>query len=180
MQESIEIRPATLEDIEGIHAIYAHEVARGTASFELVAPDVEEIRRRFEGLKDGAYPYLVAAGQDNVVVGYAYAGPYRTRPGYRFSVENSVYVADGARRRGIATHLLDAIITECEFLGFRQMVAIVGDSAHLASIELHRKAGFRLVGNIENVGYKFERWLDSVIMQRALGPGATTAPDPRT
>jgi phosphinothricin acetyltransferase len=180
MQESIEIRPATPEDIEGVHAIYAHEVARGTASFELVPPDIEEIRRRFQSLKDGGYPYLVAVGENDAVVGYAYAGPYRTRPGYRFSVENSVYVAEGAQRRGIATRLLDAIITECELLGFRQMVAIIGDSAHLASIELHRKAGFRLVGNIENVGYKFERWLDSVIMQRALGPGATTAPDPRT
>jgi phosphinothricin acetyltransferase len=180
MQESIEIRPAAPEDIKGVHAIYAREVAEGTASFELVAPDVEEIRRRFQSLKTGGYPYLVAAGEDDAVVGYAYAGPYRTRPGYRFSVENSVYVADGARRHGIATRLLDALITECELLGFRQMVAIIGDSAHLASIELHRKAGFRLVGNIENVGYKFERWLDSVIMQRALGPGATTAPDPRT
>ncbi len=180
MQESIEIRPAAREDIEGVHAIYAREVAFGTASFELVPPDIEEIRQRFGSLKGGGFPYLVAAGEDGAVVGYAYAGPYRTRPAYRFSVENSVYVADRARRCGIASRLLDALITECELLGFRQMVAIIGDSAHVASIELHRKAGFRLVGNIENVGYKFERWLDSVIMQRALGPGAGTTPDPRT
>ena len=180
MQESTEIRPAAPEDIEGVHAIYAREVTCGTASFELVPPDIEEIRRRLESFKGGGYPYLVAVGEEGAVLGYAYAGPYRTRPGYRFSVENSVYVADRARRLGIGSRLLDALITECELRGFRQMVAIIGDSAHLASIELHRKAGFRLVGNIENIGYKFERWLDSVIMQRALGPGAGTDPAPRT
>ncbi len=179
LQESVEIRSAAPADIEGVHAIYALEVAQGTASFELIPPDIEEIRRRFETLKGGGYPYLVAAGESGAVVGYAYAGPYRTRPAYQFSIENSVYVADRARRSGIASRLLDALITECELLGFRQMVAIIGDSTHVASIELHRKAGFRLVGNLENVGYKFERWLDSVIMQRALGPGASTAPDPR-
>lgn len=167
MPQAVETRPATEDDIGPICEIYAQEVTQGTASFELEPPDLKEMRRRFHRLLEKGYPYL-AATLSGRVAGYAYAGPYRARPAYRYTVEDSVYVAPWARRRGVAARLLDALIAECETREFRQMVAVIGDSAHLASIELHRKAGFRLVGTLENVGFKFERWLDTVIMQRAL------------
>lgn len=177
MSKDIRVRPATEEDMKAIQEIYAHEVTQGTASFELVPPGLDEMRRRFQGLVEAGYPYLVASLSAGIA-GYAYAGPYRTRPAYRHTVENSVYVASWARRRGVGSRLLAGLISESEALRFRQMIAVIGDSAHLASIELHRKAGFRLVGTLQDVGYKFERWLDTVIMQRALGPGATTGPSP--
>jgi phosphinothricin acetyltransferase len=126
-------------------------------------------------LLDGGYPYF-AAEIDGAVVGYAYAGPYRPRPAYRWTVEDSIYIDSQAHRRGIGRMLLDRLMTESTARGFRQMIAVIGDSAQTASIELHRAAGFRHVGAIENVGFKFGRWLDSVIMQRALGPGAATLP----
>ena len=165
------IRAAEEADVEGIHAIYCHEVLEGTASFELEPPTVEEMRRRFANVREAGFPYLVATLGDRVA-GYAYVIAYRPRPAYRYTVENSVYVARWARRRGVAAALLEGLVAECERLGFRQMVAVIGDSAHVASIELHRKLGFRMVGTLENVGYKFEKWLDTVIMQRPLGAGA--------
>ncbi len=177
MSKDIHVRPASGDDMKAIQEIYAHEVTRGTASFELLPPGLDEMRRRYQGLVEAGYPYLVASMSDRIA-GYAYAGPYRTRPAYRHTVENSVYVAPWAQRRGVGSRLLEALILDCEALRFRQMVAVIGDSAHLASIELHRKAGFRLVGTLQDVGYKFERWLDTVIMQRALGPGAATGPSP--
>jgi len=131
--------------------------------------------RRQHVLLDGRFPYLVAE-LDGTIAGYAYAGPYRARPAYRFSVEDSVYVAPDAHRRGVGRALLDRLIAESETRGFRQMIAVIGDSAQLPSIELHRAAGFRLIGNIEAVGFKFGRWLDSVLMQRPLGPGAGAMP----
>ena len=130
---------------------------------------------RYEALRSGGYPYLVAQ-LEGEIMGYAYAGPYRARPAYRWSVEDSIYVAPAAQRRGIGRALLDRLIVEAERGGFRQMIAIIGDSANVGSIELHRAAGFRLVGTFDNVGFKFGRWLDSVLMQRPLGTGATTAP----
>ncbi len=169
------IRTATPADIPAITRIYAHAVAHGTASFEIVSPDEAEMAHRQRTLLDGGYPYI-AATSDGTLLGYAYAGPYRPRVAYRFSVEDSIYIDPQAQRRGIGRLLLDRLIAESEQRGFRQMIAVIGDSAQTASIELHRAAGFRLIGNIENVGYKFDRWLDSVLMQRALGPGATTAP----
>jgi L-amino acid N-acyltransferase YncA len=169
------IRPAGAADIPAITRIYAHAVRHGTASFELEPPDEAEMARRQQALIAGGYPYL-AATADEAVLAYAYAGAYRARPAYRFSVEDSVYVAPQAQRRGIGRGLLDRLIGEAEQRGFRQMIAVIGDSAQTASIELHRAAGFRLIGAIENVGFKFDRWLDTVLMQRALGPGATTKP----
>ncbi len=162
-----------------IQAIYAAEVTGGTASFELDPPSLEEMRRRRDALVNNGYPYLVAVTDEPALVGYAYAGPYRPRPGYRFTVEDSVYVAPPARRRGVAGQLLKALIEECEKRRFRQMIAVIGDSAHLASIRLHETAGFRHIGTLSNVGFKFQRWLDTVIMQRALGPGATSLPNPK-
>jgi L-amino acid N-acyltransferase YncA len=169
------IRAAGAADIPAITRIYAHAVRHGTASFELEPPDEAEMARRQRVLLEGGFPYLVAE-LDGAVAGYAYAGPYRARPAYRFSVEDSVYVAAAAHRRGVGRALLETLIVEAEARGFRQMIAVIGDSAQAPSIELHRAAGFRLIGAIESVGFKFDRWLDSVLMQRALGPGASTAP----
>jgi phosphinothricin acetyltransferase len=172
---SLSIRPAAVSDIPAITRIYAHAVEFGTASFELTPPDEAEMTRRMQALFDGGFPYLVAE-VDGAVAGYAYAGPYRTRPAYRFTVENSVYIDPTAQRRGLGRALLERLIAESERRGFRLMVAVIGDSAQTASIELHRALGFEMVGTFNNVGYKFDRWLDSVLMQRALGPGATTKP----
>jgi L-amino acid N-acyltransferase YncA len=169
------IRPATPADIPAITRIYAHAVRHGTASFELEPPDEAEMTRRQRALLDGGYPYLVAE-TDGVVAGYAYAGAYRARPAYRFSVENSIYIAPGMHRRGIGRMLLDRLIAECEARGYRLMIAVIGDSAQAPSIELHRGAGFALVGALEGVGYKFDRWLDTVLMQRPLGNGRSAPP----
>ena len=173
---AVSIRPATPADIPAITRIYAHAVQQGTASFELEPPDEAEMARRQRTLLDGGYPYIVAE-IDGTLAGYAYAGPFRPRPAYRFSVEDSIYVDPNAQRRGVGRVLLKHLIEECERRGFRQMIAVIGDSAQTASIQLHRTLGFRMIGAVENVGYKFGRWLDSVNMQRALGAGATTKPD---
>jgi L-amino acid N-acyltransferase YncA len=172
---SVSIRPATPADIPAITRIYAHAVRHGTASFEFEPPDEAEMTRRQRALLDGGYPYLVAE-DGGAVLGYAYAGPYRTRPAYRYTVENSVYIAPDAHRRGIGRALLKALIAQCEARNYRLMIAVIGDSAQTPSIELHRAAGFKLVGAFESVGYKFERWLDSVLMQRPLGKGSSAPP----
>jgi L-amino acid N-acyltransferase YncA len=169
------VRPATPADIPAITRIYAHAVRHGTASFELEPPDEAEMARRQRALLDGGYPYLVAE-LDGTLMGYAYAGPYRTRPAYRYTVENSVYIAPQAHRRGIGRALLDRLIADCEARGYRLMIAVIGDSAQAPSIELHRAAGFKMVGAFEAVGYKFDRWLDSVLMQRPLGKGSSAPP----
>jgi phosphinothricin acetyltransferase len=172
---TVAVRPATRADIPAITRIYAHAVDHGTASFELTAPDQAEMTRRFNELTTNGFPYLVAA-VDGAVIGYAYAGPYRTRPAYRFTVENSVYVAHDSQRRGVGKALLQALIEACTEKGFRLMVAVIGDSNQAASIGLHEAADFEHVGAFKNIGYKFDRWLDTVLMQRALGPGATKPP----
>lgn len=169
------IRDATPADIPAITRIYAEAVRHGTASFELEPPDEAEMARRMQTLQQGGFPYI-AAELDGALAGYAYAGPYRPRRAYRFSVEDSIYIDAKAQRRGLGRALLQRLIEECERRGFRQMIAVIGDSAQTPSIELHRAAGFRMIGNVETVGFKFDRWLDTVLMQRALGPGATTKP----
>jgi phosphinothricin acetyltransferase len=171
----IPIRPAGLRDIAAITRIYDHAVRHGTASFETEPPDEQEMVRRYEALRDGRYPYLVAE-LGGTIAGYAYAAPYRARPAYDWSVENSIYIAPQSQRRGIGRALLEQLIVAAQERGFRQMIAIIGDSANAASIELHRAAGFRMVGTFDNVGFKFGRWLDSVLMQRPLGQGAETMP----
>jgi phosphinothricin acetyltransferase len=167
------IRPARPEDLAAITTIYADAVRNGTASFELEPPDEREMARRFAHLRDGGFPYLVAETTGDVA-GYAYAAPYRTRPAYRFTVEDSIYIAPDRQRRGIGRALLDALIEETQASGFRQMIAVIGDSNQPASIGLHAAAGFRLVGTFEAVGFKFDRWLDTVLMQRALAPATPT------
>ena len=172
---TIPIRPAGRRDIAAITRIYEHAVRHGTASFEIEPPDEKEIARRYEALRAGSYPYLVAE-LGGAIAGYAYAGPYRARPAYHWSVEDSIYIAPQSQRRGIGRALLEQLIVEAEAGGFRQMIAVIGDSTNAGSIELHRAAGFRMVGTFDNVGFKFGRWLDSVLMQRTLGKGATAAP----
>ena len=171
----IAVRPATPADIPAVTRIYAHAVLHGTATFELDPPDEAEMTRRMQALLDGSFPYIVAEN-GGALAGYAYAGPYRARPAYRFTVEDSIYVDPGTHRRGLGRALLARLIDESERRGYRQMIAVIGDSANAPSIEVHRALGFRMVGNFENVGFKFGRWLDSVLMQRELGPGAKTTP----
>ncbi len=172
---SLEIRPAIVADLPFITDIYADAVRVGTATFELVPPELAEMTRRFQALTDGGFPYL-AAVLEGRVAGYAYAGPYRPRPAYRFTVENSVYLRPAIHRRGVGLQLLQRLIVECEARGFRQMIAVIGDSANAASIGVHAACGFRMIGTHPNVGLKFGRWLDTVMMQRELGEGAGTVP----
>jgi phosphinothricin acetyltransferase len=169
------IRPASAADIPAITAIYRPAVLTGTASFEVEPPGEDEMRRRFEAITGGGYPYLVAE-LDGRVAGYAYASAYRTRPGYLYTVENSVYVAPDAQGNGVGRALLAPLIAACTEQGYRLMVAVIGDSANLASITLHRRAGFAHCGTIHSVGFKFGRWLDSVIMELPLGEGAKSTP----
>jgi phosphinothricin acetyltransferase len=172
----ISIRSSTADDIPAITRIYAHAVEYGTASFELNPPNEAEMARRQRALFDGGYPYIVAEA-GGTILGYAYAGPFRPRPAYRHSVEDSVYVAPQAHRRGIGRALLDALILRCTEAGFRQMIAVIGDSTlQASSIGLHVALGFQLVGTLDAVGYKHGRWLDSVYMQRPLGAGASKEP----
>jgi L-amino acid N-acyltransferase YncA len=169
------LRPATSADVPAITAIYRPAVLHGTASFEQEPPTEAEMLRRFEAITGAGYPYFVAEF-DGRVVGYTYASAYRTRPAYRFTVENSVYIALDAQGKGVGRALLGTLIDACTAKGFRLMVAVIGDSANFASITLHRRAGFTFCGTIHSVGYKFDRWLDSVIMQLPLGGGDTSAP----
>jgi L-amino acid N-acyltransferase YncA len=172
---SAEIRPATEADLPFVTEIYEHAVLCGTATFELIPPDLAEMTRRFKALMDGGFPYFVGALEGRVV-GYAYAGPYRLRPAYRFTVENSVYLRPAIHRRGIGLQLMLRLISECEARGYRQMIAVIGDSANAGSIGVHTRTGFQMIGTHPNVGLKFGRWLDTVMMQRALGEGAATVP----
>jgi phosphinothricin acetyltransferase len=173
------IRPASPADIPAIARIYALAVNEGTASFEIDPPDEAEMQRRHRALVDGGYPYVVAE-RDGALLGYAYAGPFRPRLAYRHSVEDSVYVAPQAHHQGIGRALLDVLIVRSAEAGFRQMIAVIGDSTlQAASIGLHASAGFRMIGVLDAVGYKHGRWLDSVYMQRALGSGAAEPPERR-
>ena len=175
MLMTVLIRPAHDDDIDAIAAIYADAVLHGTASFELDPPDVREMAARRAALIDKGFPYLVAERADRLL-GFAYAGPYRPRPAYAFTVEDSVYVAPDAHRSGAGRALLAKLISVCADKGFRQMVAVIGDSLSAPSIGLHQTLGFVHVGTVRNVGFKKGRWLDQVIMQRDLGAGAATPP----
>jgi len=172
------IRLAEAKDVPAIQAIYAHHVLHGIASFEEEPPDQAEMARRMADVRARGLPYLVAEDRpgSGAILGYAYAGPYRARPAYRFTLEDSVYVLPGEGGKGIGSALLGALIGQCENLGYRQMVAVIGDSANAGSIRLHARHGFREVGVLHSVGFKHGRWIDSVYMQRPLGAGDTTLP----
>jgi L-amino acid N-acyltransferase YncA len=172
---NITLRAASAEDASAIASIYRAAVLEGTASFEIDPPDTTEVVRRMRAVLDAGYPYLVADDQ-GAVAGYGYLSAYRPRPAYRWSVENSIYVAENQHGRGIGRQILTALIAEATARGYRQMIAVIGDSANIASTSLHRKCGFQFCGTVHAVGFKSGRWLDSVTMQRALGDGDTSPP----
>jgi len=169
------VRDAAQGDFPAIQSIYAHHVLHGLASFEEVPPDLEEMQRRFRDIVGRRLPYLVA-GESDEVLGYGYCAPYRARSAYRYALENSVYVREDRRGRGVGSRLLAELIERCARLGYRQMIAVIGDSANAASIALHARHGFVRAGTLRSVGYKFGRWVDSLLMQRPLGAGDGTPP----
>ncbi len=169
------VREAVAADIAAIQAIYAQHVSRGLASFEIEPPGVAEVTERWRAVVARGLPYRVLEA-DGVIQGFAYAAPYRARAGYRYTVEDSVYVAMDAMGLGHGRKLLAAVIEASTAAGMRQMIAVIGDSANAASIALHRKLGFRHAGTLVAAGYKMGRWIDSVLMQRALGEGDATLP----
>jgi L-amino acid N-acyltransferase YncA len=173
--EAVKIRPAKPRDMATIQAIYAHNVRHGLASFEEEPPDEREMTRRRARIVKAGLPYLIAetAGQ---VAGYCYAAPFHHRSAYRYTLENSVYVSPQFLRCGIGSRLLEALIAQCTELGYRQMIAVIGDTANAASINLHRRAGFEMAGTLAAAGFKFGRWVDSVYMQRSLGEGGRSQP----
>lgn len=170
----MEIRPVDPADLPQIQAIYADHVINGFASFEEEAPDLAEMQRRHAELTGKGFPYLVAAEPDGKVLGYAYAGPFRPRRAYRFTLENSIYLRRDAAGRGLGQKLLAALIEAATAWGGRQMMAVIGDSGNTASIRLHTKLGFQHAGLSRSVGWKHGRWLDSVLMQLPLGDGDST------
>ncbi len=195
----IEIRLATVDDVPAMLAIYAHHVQHGLATFEEIVPDRDDFSRRWQSVAAAGLPWLVAigaigaAGQGEVrqgegsqaagvdagaqVLGYAYAAPYRARSAYRFTLEDSIYIRDGLRGRGVGRKLLTELLVRCESGPWRQMMAVIGDSANAASLGLHRTVGFVDAGVQRAVGFKFGRWVDTVQMQRPLGTGDATLPD---
>ncbi|HVH78089.1 MAG TPA: GNAT family N-acetyltransferase [Stellaceae bacterium] len=170
------IRPSRDDDIAAIAAIYGHHVLHGVASFEEVPPTVEEMARRRAVIIERDLPYLVGE-RDRKVVGYCYAGPYRPRIGYRFSVEDSIYIHPDEVVRGIGRALLGEVIDRVTAQGYRQMIAVIGGSETIGSIRLHAALGFANIGLFPGIGFKFGRWIDSVYMQRPLGPGNTVLPE---
>jgi phosphinothricin acetyltransferase len=177
---ALRVRDSQDSDLPRIHAIYSHHVRTGLGSFEETPPDLAEMSRRRADILSRGLPYLVAEladpGIPGGIAGYAYVGPYRPRSAYRYSVEDSIYTAPEAQRRGVGRLLLDELIRRCTALGYRQMVAVIGDSANHGSIGVHEAAGFRKVAVLPAIGLKFGRWVDSVMMQRPLGEGQTTLP----
>ncbi len=169
------VRDATEADMDSVRRIYAHHVLHGQASFETEPPALDEMLRRRQAVLAADLPYLVAE-TDGTVVGYCYATIYRPRPAYRHTLENSVYVQDGLHGRGIGVALMTELLTRCEQGPWRQMLAVIGDSQNAGSIALHRRMGFEPAGLLRDVGFKHGRWLDSVLMQRALGDGSRTKP----
>ena len=171
------IRPATPQDLPEIQAIYAHHVLHGTGTFEEVPPSVEEIAARHAAVLARGWCWLVAADATGVV-GYAYIAQIRDRSAYRYCAENAVYVRDDVRGQGVGKALVSALIDEATARGFRQMIAVIGDSENVGSIGVHSSLGFRHIGTLRSVGCKFGRWLDAVYMQRGLGPGDAAPPPP--
>lgn len=170
------VRDSEPADIPAITAIYAHSVMTSLATFDEQPPSVEEMRQRRADIVDIGLPFLVAAGDNGQILGYAYAAAFRRRTGYRFTLEDSIYIERSMTHRGIGTALLTALIERCAAAGYRQMVAVIADTEHGASIGLHEKLGFKMIGVMPAIGFKFRRWIDVVLMQRALGSGAANVP----
>ena len=164
------LRPAATDDVPAMQEIYAYHVLHGLASFEEEPPSAAELRRRYDDVCGRGLPWL-AADFGGVVLGYGYCAPYRTRSAYRYSLEDSVYVRHGSEGRGVGSAILGELIRRVADAGYRQVIAVIGDSSHAPSINLHARFGFLRVGTLRSVGFKFGRWVDSVIMQRPLGPG---------
>lgn len=162
--------------MDAVTEIYRHHVLHSPATFELVPPTLDEMLARYRAIREGDYVYLVAE-QGGEIAGYAYVSAYRARPAYRFTVENSVYVRPGFERRGLGRRLLRTLLQECKKRPFRQVIAVIGDSENIASIELHRGLGFEFIGTFKAVGFKFGRWIDTVLMQKEIGEGAHTKPE---
>lgn len=169
------VRPAALQDLPAIQSIYAYHVLHGLASFEEEAPPLEEMRRRFEDVTGRGLPYLVAEEQGEIL-GYGYCTLYRSRSAYRFTLEDSLYVNQGKQGKGIGKAVLGELIVCCEVLNYRQIIAVIGDSANAASIAVHASLGFVRAGNLRSTGYKLGRWVDSVLMQLPLGEGDGSKP----
>lgn len=176
MDQGLIIRTATADDAEALAAIYADAVLHGSGTFEEIPPSPEEMARRLVAVREKGLPYLVAELEGRVA-GYAYASPFRPRTGYRYAAEDSVYVAPWAKGRGLGRTLLTPVIAECERLGLRQLMAVIGGSENAPSIALHRSLGFELKGVMTGVGFKLGRWMDIVMMQKALNGGASAPPD---
>jgi phosphinothricin acetyltransferase len=169
------VRPAAPQDLPAIQAIYAHHVMHGLASFEEVPPALEEMRRRFEDVTRQGFPYLVGE-EKGEILGYGYCSLYRTRSGYRHTLEDSIYVKQGQQGKGVGKAVLKELISICAALNYRQLIAVIGDSANAGSIKLHASLGFVRAGLLRSTGFKFGRWVDSVYMQLPLGPGDGTKP----
>lgn len=171
------IRPSQPLDLPAITAIYRHHVLHGTGTFEIESPSLADMTTRRQDVLNKQLPWLVAEGEDGSILGYAYANWFKPRPAYRFSAEDSIYVSDAARGQGIGRLLLDALCRECEAVGVRKLIAVIGDSTNAGSVGVHRAAGFAHVGTLSAVGWKFDRWLDVVMMEKSLGAGASTSPE---
>ncbi|MSQ57272.1 MAG: N-acetyltransferase family protein [Limnohabitans sp.] len=171
----MQIRPCTPADLSAVTAIYEHHVLHGSGTFEIEPPDLGEMTRRYEDVVSKPLPYLVASS-GKALLGYAYANFFRPRPAYRFCVENSVYVAQNTTQKGIGRALMTELMRQCEVLGARQMVAVIGDSANTASVALHASLGFSHAGQLQATGWKHKRWLNTVLMQKTLGLGDRSSP----
>ena len=171
----VRVRPAVEADLPAVQEIYSHFVRLTTASFDEDPPTVAEMTARWQRVQARGLPYLVAV-KGNKVVGFAYAAPFRERSAYRYTIEDSVYVSEDYLGRGVGNALMTDLISRCTALGFRHMIAVIGDSTNAASLALHSRLGFFVVGALSSVSFKFGRWVDAVLMQRILGDGDTTIP----
>lgn len=170
------VRDTSAEDMPAIQAIYAKQVLQGLATFEEEPPTAEDLLSRRDVILRAGLPYLCAE-RDGRVIGYSYAAAHRPRPAYRYTVEDSVYVDEDMHGLGAGRALLEAVVAQCEIGPWRQMIAVIGDTGNAGSIALHKRLGFRHVGTLNAVGFKLGRWVDTVIMQRPLGPGGSAEPD---
>ena len=173
---SLRIRPSRDEDLAAITAIYGHHVQHSTGTFETTPPTQTDMTARRADVLGKGLPYLVAEDEQGQVLGFAYCTWFKPRPAYRYSAEDSIYLADAARGRGFGTQLLQALCEAAQAAGVRKLIAVIGDSGNAGSVGVHRRQGFAEVGVLRNVGWKFERWLDVVLMDKVLGEGSSTAP----